>query len=140
MAGTPVGAELDRGGVILEVDSRSAIPPYEQLRQQVTALVRADVLAPGARLPAIRQLANDLGLAGGTVARAYRELESDGIVTTHGRHGTVVAATRRNEAPTRTASLLPAARRFVADARKAGAGIEEAIAALRAAYVSEESR
>ena len=67
--------------MILEVDPRSAVPPYEQLRQQVTALVRAEVLTTGTRLPAIRQLANDLGLAGGTVARAYRELESDGIVS-----------------------------------------------------------
>ena len=76
--------------MILEVDSRSPVPPYEQLRQHVTALVLGGGLAPGDRLPSIRQLANDLGLAGGTVARAYRELESDGVVTTHGRHGTVV--------------------------------------------------
>ena len=77
--------------MILEIDPRSAMPPYEQLRQQVTALVLGGALATGDRLPAIRQLANDLGLAGGTVARAYRELESDGVVTTHGRHGTVIA-------------------------------------------------
>ena len=61
--------------MILEVDPRSAVPPYEQLREQVTALVLAGALTPGDRLPSIRQLANDLGLAGGTVARAYRELE-----------------------------------------------------------------
>jgi GntR family transcriptional regulator len=126
--------------MILEIDGRSAVPPYEQLRQQVTALVRAGVVAPGTRLPAIRQLANDLGLAGGTVARAYRELESDGVVTTHGRHGTVVATSGQAEMATATASLLPAAKRFVADARRIGAGVEDAIAALRAAYVAEESR
>ncbi|MGQ0678332.1 MAG: GntR family transcriptional regulator [Actinomycetota bacterium] len=63
--------------MILEVDPRSATPPYEQLRQQVTALVRAGALAEGAGLPAIRQLANDLGLAGGTVARAYRAYDED---------------------------------------------------------------
>jgi DNA-binding transcriptional regulator YhcF (GntR family) len=121
--------------VILEVDARSAVPPYEQLRQQVTALVRAEVLTRGTRLPAIRQLANDLGLAGGTVARAYRELENDGIVTTHGRHGTVVAAVEVDHAA--SASLLESARRFAADARRIGAGVEDAIAALRAAYASE---
>jgi DNA-binding transcriptional regulator YhcF (GntR family) len=121
--------------VILEVDDRSAVPPYEQLRQQVTALVRAGVLTTGTRLPAIRQLANDLGLAGGTVARAYRELENDGIVTTHGRHGTVVAAVDADHSA--TASLLKSARRFAADARRSGAGVEDAIAALRAAYASE---
>jgi DNA-binding transcriptional regulator YhcF (GntR family) len=73
--------------VILSIDPDAAVPPYEQLRQQVTALVIGGALAAGDRLPAIRQLASDLGLAGGT----YRELESDGVVTTHGRHGTVVA-------------------------------------------------
>lgn len=119
----------------LEVDPRSAVPPYEQLRQQVTALVWAGALVPGARLPAIRQLANDLGLAGGTVARAYRELENDGIVTTHGRHGTIVATLEGDRAA--SASLLESARRLAADARSLGAGVEEAIAALRAAYASE---
>jgi DNA-binding transcriptional regulator YhcF (GntR family) len=127
--------------VILEVDQRSALPPYEQLRQQITALVRAGVLAPGARLPAIRQLANDLGLAGGTVARAYRELESEGLDTTHGRHGTVVAATPPvPSGETKPASLLPAARKFAADARRVGAGLDDAIAALRAAYASEATK
>ena len=97
----PAAVPQPGGGVILEVDPRSAVPPYEQLRQQVTALVRAAVLTSGTRLPAIRQLANDLGLAGGTVARAYRELENDGIVTTHGRHGTVVAAVEADHAGVR---------------------------------------
>jgi DNA-binding transcriptional regulator YhcF (GntR family) len=122
--------------MILEVEPRSAVPPYEQLRQQITALVRAGVLAPGARLPAIRQLANDLGLAGGTVARAYRELEAEGVVTTHGRHGTVVAPLGTTKDP-KPSALLPSARRFAAEARRAGASVEDAIAALRAAYVTE---
>jgi DNA-binding transcriptional regulator YhcF (GntR family) len=124
--------------VILEVEDRSAVPPYEQLRQQVTALVRAGVLTTGTRLPAIRQLANDLGLAGGTVARAYRELENDGIVTTHGRHGTVVAEVDADHQA--SASLYESARDFAAEARRLGAGVEEAIAALRAAYASEVPR
>jgi DNA-binding transcriptional regulator YhcF (GntR family) len=124
--------------VILEVDAHSAVPPYEQLRQQVTALVRAGVLVHGTRLPAIRQLANDLGLAGGTVARAYRELENTGVVSTHGRHGTVIAAVE-SEQPA-SASLLKSARRFATDARKLGVSVEDAIAALRAAYASEVPR
>ena len=85
--------------MILEVDPASAVPPYEQVRQGVTALVLGGALQPGARLPSIRQLADDLGLAGGTVARAYRELEADGIVTTRGRHGTVVAGASDHAAP-----------------------------------------
>ena len=122
--------------MILEVDTRSAVPPYEQLRQQVVALVRGGVLAPGTRLPAIRQLANDLGLAGGTVARAYRELESDGVVSTHGRHGTVVAAGLPADVDTAPSALLAAAKRFANDAAGLGAGTEDAIAAVRAAFAA----
>jgi DNA-binding transcriptional regulator YhcF (GntR family) len=120
--------------VILEVDARSAVPPYEQLRQQVTALVLGGALAPGTRLPAIRQLAGDLGLAGGTVARAYRELESDGVVSTHGRHGTVIAGPPRAPAP--PAPLLAAAGRYAEDAMRAGATLDDALTAVRVAFAS----
>ena len=120
--------------MILDVDPRSPVPPYEQLRQQVTALVLGGALAPGARLPAIRQLANDLGLAGGTVARAYRELEADGVVTTHGRHGTVVAGPPRGPAP--RPEVLLAARRYAAQAAGAGASLEDALTAVRVAFAS----
>ena len=99
--------------MILRVDSSSPVPPYEQIRAQVGAMVDAGVLAPGARLPSIRQLAGDLGLAGGTVARAYRELEQEGVVATRGRHGTVVAersvAETRGRVAARDARLVRAA-------------------------------
>jgi DNA-binding transcriptional regulator YhcF (GntR family) len=121
--------------VILEVDARSAVPPYEQLRQQVTALVLGGALAPGARLPAIRQLANDLGLAGGTVARAYRELEADGVVSTRGRHGTVVAAGPPSAAAP-PAGLLEAARDYAREAERTGATLEDALTAVRIAFAS----
>ena len=70
-------------------------------------------LAPGTRLPTVRDLAARLGLAVNTVARAYRELETAGIVETHGRQGTFVA--RRD--PTDTA--MAAAARVYADAARA---------------------
>jgi DNA-binding transcriptional regulator YhcF (GntR family) len=124
--------------MILEIDPRSAVPPYEQLREQITALVIGGALPPGARLPSIRQLANDLGLAGGTVARAYRELEADGVVSTHGRHGTVVVGVSRRSAVPPT--LLAAARRFATEAADAGAGLEDALSAVRIAYVSGRTR
>ncbi len=120
--------------MILDVDPRSTVPPYEQLRQQVTALVLGGALLPGARLPAIRQLANDLGLAGGTVARAYRELEADGVVTTHGRHGTLVFGPPRGPAP--RPEVLVAARRYVAQASGAGATLDDALTAVRVAFAS----
>lgn len=120
--------------MILEIAPGSPVPPYEQLRQQVTALVLGGRLARGDRLPSIRQLANDLGIAGGTVARAYRELESDGVVTTHGRHGTVVQGPPRQAGP--PPELLDAAQAYAGRATKAGAGLEEAITALQVAFAS----
>jgi GntR family transcriptional regulator len=120
--------------VILEVDPDAALPPYEQLRQQITALVLGGALAPGDRLPAIRQLAKDLGLAGGTVARAYRELEADGVVSTHGRHGTVVAGPPRRPAP--PPELLDAARTYADRASRAGATIDDALTAVRVAFAA----
>ena len=57
------------------VDVLDPTPPYEQLRRQLADLIGSGVLSPGDRLPPVRQLAADLGLAVGTVARTYRELE-----------------------------------------------------------------
>jgi GntR family transcriptional regulator len=123
--------------VILEIDPRSAVPPYEQLRMQVTALVLGGRLSPGERLPSIRQLANDLGLAGGTVARAYRELESDGVVATRGRHGTTVEGPPRHPAP--PPELLDAARSFADRASRSGASLDDALVAVRVAFAADRS-
>lgn len=123
--------------MILEIDPHSAVPPYEQIRQQVIALIRGHVLGPGTRLPPIRQLANDLGLAGGTVARAYRELESDGIVATRGRHGTVVIGVgRETPAP---AELERAATEFVAEIARIGAAESDAVLAVQAAFAARRN-
>ena len=58
---------------------------------QLLEQVHSGELAFGAKLPTVRRLAEDLGLAPGTVARSYRELEQDGIIETRGRNGTFVA-------------------------------------------------
>jgi DNA-binding transcriptional regulator YhcF (GntR family) len=76
---------------LLVVDPASPTPPFEQLRVQLLAQMQAAELAAGARLPTVRQLASDLGLAPGTVARAYKELEAAGAIETRGRGGTFVA-------------------------------------------------
>lgn len=77
--------------VMLVVDTRSPVPPFEQLRHQLLAQIESGELTPGAQLPTVRRMAADLGLAPNTVARAYRELEKAGLVRTAGRRGTVVA-------------------------------------------------
>ncbi|MFE5580668.1 GntR family transcriptional regulator [Kitasatospora sp. NPDC056531] len=77
----------------LSVDPSADTPPYEQIRAQIAERARSGEFPTGLRLPTVRALAEELGLAAGTVARAYRELEADGVVETHGRRGTLIAAT-----------------------------------------------
>lgn len=77
----------------LDLDPASSVPPYEQLRRAVIDGVRDGRLVPGTRLPPVRALATELGLAANTVARAYRELERDGVIETRGRNGSFVSAT-----------------------------------------------
>ena len=80
--------------VSVRIDEDDPTPPYEQLRRQLATLVESGALAAGSRLPPVRQLAADLALATGTVARAYRELERTGLVLTRRGGGTTVAAPR----------------------------------------------
>ena len=75
---------------MISIDSNAPEAPYEQVREQVRAQVAAGELAPGTKLPTVRRLAGDLGLATNTVARAYRELEALGVIETRGRAGSVV--------------------------------------------------
>lgn len=75
----------------ISVDLRSATPPYEQIRSQISALIATGTLTAGSRLPTVRSLAADLGIAAGTVARAYKELEAAGLIESRRRNGTVVA-------------------------------------------------
>lgn len=76
--------------MIVHVDPGDPTPVYEQLRAQIARMVAAGTLTPGTQLPTIRQLAVDLGLAKGTIAKAYESLLRDGIVEAAGRRGTVV--------------------------------------------------
>jgi DNA-binding transcriptional regulator YhcF (GntR family) len=73
------------------VDGASGTPPSEQLRMQVVDAVRDGRLAAGAKLPTVRGLADELGLAVNTVAKAYKQLEADGVVEGRGRAGTFVS-------------------------------------------------
>lgn len=78
---------------VLRVDADHGPPPYEQLRSQLADLIADGAIGAGYRLPAIRQLAGDLGLAAGTVAGAYTELESAGLVRSRRGGGTRIADT-----------------------------------------------
>jgi DNA-binding transcriptional regulator YhcF (GntR family) len=113
----------------ITIDAGSATPPYEQVRQRIAELAAAGTLAAGEKLPTVRALAADLGLAANTVARAYRELELAGLVETRGRLGTVVTA--RAAGTSRQAQQ--AATAYAEKARALGVPPETALALVRAA-------
>lgn len=75
----------------LRVDEQDPTPPFEQIRRQIVVAIDSGTLVDGDRLAPVRQLAGDLGVAPGTVARAYRELESAGYVITRRGGGTKIA-------------------------------------------------
>ena len=116
----------------IHIDDSAA--PYEQVRAQISGQARSGVLPVGYRLPTVRGLAESLGLAANTVAKAYRALESDGVIETRGRNGTFVASA--GSAAER--ELASAAQAYVERARRLGLAEADALAAvrdaLRAAY------
>lgn len=110
---------------LLVLDPTSDSAPYEQVRSQVAALVTGGDLAPGQKLPTVRRLAADLGLAANTVARAYRMLEADGVISTQGRRGTFVRSTVLEGRPRRR-DADSAAVTFTTTARALGLSLAEA--------------
>ena len=121
--------------MILRVDPTQALPVYEQIRQQVTRMAMTGTLPAGTRLPTIRQLAADLGLAKGTVAKAYELLELAAVVESKGHKGTFVRALDDIGDPARaTTGLGEAADAFVVAARQYGADLATARAALDEAW------
>jgi GntR family transcriptional regulator len=118
----------------LVVDTDDPTPPYEQLRRQFAEMIRAGVLRAGDRLPPLRQLAADLGLAVGTVARTYRELESAALVRSRRGGGTRVADSV--PVPEVKNGLRQYAEAFVAQARLHGAADEQIVEAVARALDS----
>ena len=117
--------------MILTVDPTRALPVYEQIREQITRMVAAGTLRSGTRLPTIRQLSNDLGVAKGTIERAYELLESDAVVQTRGRLGTFVQPMTVTPKRDRIEALRAAADSVAIVARQLGATDDEAIDAVR---------
>jgi len=109
---------------MVTIDPDGDTPPYEQLRIQLARLVADQELEPGAKLPTVRKLAADLGLAPNTVARTYRELEADGLITTQGRRGSFVRS-ETLDGGRASVEAREAARSFVSRARSIGLSLAE---------------
>ncbi len=116
---------------MITVDDSDPTPAFEQIRAQLAGLIRVGSLDSDQRLPSVRQLAKDLGIAPGTVARAYAQLEAEGLVDTSRGGGTRVRMHVENHP-----DVLDAALDYVALARDRHLGLGETLLAVRAAWAS----
>jgi DNA-binding transcriptional regulator YhcF (GntR family) len=121
---------------VITLDQGSTIPPFEQLRAGIAERIRDGRLPAGTKLPPVRRLAEVLDLAPNTVARAYRELETAGLVATAGRRGTVVAATGDEVAQAAAA----AAADFADAVHRLGLPTQDGVALARAALEARDHR
>lgn len=108
---------------MLVVDPALPSPPFEQIKTQIEALRASGAFPAHHRLPPVRQLATELGVAPNTVARAYRELEASGFIETRGRHGSFVTAPTRQSARKQAAA---AARAYLDRVRELGLSDQDA--------------
>ncbi|GAB2456709.1 GntR family transcriptional regulator [Jatrophihabitans fulvus] len=113
---------------VVALDATSPVPPFEQIRGGLAGRIAGGELPAGTKLPTVRALAAELEVATNTVARAYRELETAGLIETRGRAGTVVRATSASRQ-----ELAAAAARLAELSAAQGLSDDDAVAQLRAA-------
>jgi GntR family transcriptional regulator len=116
---------------IVHIDTDSPVPPFEQLRVQLSALIRSGALPAGSNLPTVRQLAADLELAKNTVVRAYRSLEQEGLVSGDRRHGTTVNELTKPTRTQRQRLITEATERYLAELAQFDAHHDDALATIK---------
>src|SRR5512142_1402463 len=120
------------------LDSRSGVPAYLQLVQQVRHAIRLGILYPGDQLPTVKEVVASLTINPNTVLHAYRQLDLEGLVEGRRGVGTFVAATQPAVPASDLRGLRSALERWVARARATGLD-EDTIAALFAEAVRPDS-
>lgn len=112
------------------LDSRSGVPPYLQLIQQVRQALVLGYLVSGDRLPLIREAVEQLAINPNTVSKAYRQLEQEGLVTARPGLGTfVTGAPEATVSPATYTVLRHGLERWLHEAHQAGLD-DEAVTAL----------
>ena len=105
-----------------EIDLTSHTPVYLEIRGQVKRAIATGELKPGDQLPTVRQLAADLRVNFNTVARAYRLLDEEGIISTQHGRGTYILdrLSPKDGEKMRRKQLVLLAEHFVTEAEKLG--------------------
>lgn len=120
------------------LDSRSGVPAYLQLVQQVRQAVRLGRLRPGDQLPTVKEVVTSLTLNPNTVLRAYRQLDLEGLVEGRQGVGTFVSTNGAPLPPDEVKALRSSLDRWVMRARAAGLD-EESMSGLFADAVRPEA-
>jgi DNA-binding transcriptional regulator YhcF (GntR family) len=115
--------------VRIRLDPSAREPLSEQLRSALAARIASGRLAPGERMPTVRELAAELEIAPNTVAKAYRDLASAGLIAGRGRRGTYVSERFPASVGGGDARLAEAAEAYARRARQLGFGPSAARAA-----------
>ena len=115
---------------MISINYRDPRPIYEQIRDELRKLILTGILAPGEKLPSVRELAQELAINPNTIQRAYRELEQGGYIDSVPGKGNF-AAQAREAAALRKGELMTRLRETAAELRSLGAGEEELLACLR---------
>lgn len=112
---------------------REELSPSIEIYQKFKGLIVAGLIGSGEKLPTVRQVAKDLGVAPGTAAKAFKLLERDGLVTSKTGAGTRVSDT----AALLSGPVVAAIRALASSAKECGASSEDVISALRATWGDE---
>jgi GntR family transcriptional regulator len=111
--------------MLVKPNPSSGVPIYLQLMEQVKHAVETGALRAGEQLPGMRKLAEDLVINPNTVAKAYRELEHEGVIELRHGAGAFVAGTGRQFQPKTMRGAQPVVRAAVAKLASLGLGEEE---------------
>jgi DNA-binding transcriptional regulator YhcF (GntR family) len=117
--------------ISFRVDSRSVVPPYLQIVQQVRQALRMGLLDVGDRLPAVREVVGATAVNPNTVLKAYRDLEREGLIEARPGHGTFVLKRPPGPPPGTHSRLGRSLARWVRQAREAGLDDESIESLLR---------
>jgi GntR family transcriptional regulator len=117
----------------LDVNTRSGVPIYVQIVQQVRHAIEVGALQTGEQLPTVRQLASDLTIAPNTIVKAYNELQAMDLIDSRAGVGTVVAAsTNGTLRKLLLEALFERLRNVVRDAASLGIEHDELVGRFRA--------
>ncbi|MCD4777212.1 MAG: GntR family transcriptional regulator [Candidatus Aegiribacteria sp.] len=112
------------------IDSRSAVPVYEQLKRQIIIHIVSGELDDGNKLPSIRELASAILINPNTVAKTYKQLETDGFVTSRKGLGVFVSASGRELQSNRTKIFGELTDEYVSKAAGLGLSADEIMKGL----------